>query len=249
MRLWVMREDPRTSEIGNDHRSTGRVLNGMDIFEASMTFNTARAGDAPRSDPYPPDFPVPRVRFAEWRLSDLNVIENLRFVSDRMRRAMDLPENAAQFVPVRNVSRPPRARAARYSLLHVLASGRVVDGDRSDCHVDHPVSARTGERIMRLKGLTGIRFLPGAAPPADLFVEAAAPTVLLATDALAGRVLEAGCTGVQFRHSLWFAAGFEHVVRTREGAAKLVWDRNGRNYVLEPFSIEEADAGPSDGSG
>lgn len=246
MRLWVMREDPRTSQIANDHRSTGRVLNGMEIFEASMAFNTARVGDAPRSDPYPPDFRAPRVRFAEGRLSDLTVIENLRFVSDRLRRSMDLPEDAAQFVPVRNVSRPPRARAARFSLLHVLASGRVVDGDRSDCHVDHPVSARSGERIMRLKGLTAIRFLPDATPPADLFVEAAAPTVLLATDALAGRVLEAGCSGVQFRHPLWFAAGFEHVVRTRDGVARVVWNRSGRDYALEPFALDEADAGPQD---
>lgn len=247
MRLWVVREDPRTSQIANDHRSTGRVLNGMEIFEASMAFNSARAGDAPRSDPYPPDFPVPRVRFAEGRLSDLNVIENLKFTSDRTRRAMELPDDVAQFVPIRNVSRPPRARAARYSLLHVLASGRVVDGDGSDCHVDHPVSARSGERIMRLKGLTAIRFLPDSAPPADLFVEAAAPTLLLATDALAGRVLEAGCTGVQFRHPLWFAAGFEHVVRTRDGIARIDWDSAGRDYRLTPFSIDEADAGPQAG--
>ncbi len=75
------------------------------------------------------------------------------------------------------------------------------------------------------------------------FREAAAPTFVLATDALAQRVVDAGCTGVQFRHPLWFAPGFEEVVKTRNGVARLVRDEAGR-YRLVPFSVEEADAGP-----
>lgn len=122
---------------------------------------------------------------------------------------MDLPADAAQFVPVSNVSRPPRARAARYTLLRVLAAARAIDGGRSDCHVDRPVSAKTGTEFLRFTGVTAIRFLPGFVAPAGLFREAAAPTLVFATDALAERVVAAGCTGVQFRHPLWLAPGFE----------------------------------------
>lgn len=101
--------------------------------------------------------------------------------------------------------------------------------------------------MLRFTGLTAIRFLPGFEPSADLFQEKAAPTVLLATGALAQRVLDAGCTGVQFRHPLWFAPGFEEIVKTRNGAARVIWDKAGRGYRLEPVPLQEADAGP-DGS-
>lgn len=244
MRLWLLTDDPATSQAGIYPRSGGRVLNGAEVFEASAAFNASLLGDGPWSDPWPPDFPRPRVRFAEGRLPDYNVVQNMPFISDRMRRAMALPEHDAQLLSVRNVSRPPRARSARYSLLHVLAHARAIDGERSDCHVDRPVSAKTGEQVLRFTGLTGIRFLSGLEPPADLFRETAAPMVVLATDALAERVIAAGCTGVQFRHPLWFAPGFDEVIRTRDGAARLVWDASGRRYDLESMSLEEADAAP-----
>ena len=244
MRLWLFTEDLATSQIGTHPRSSGRVLNGTEIFEASMAFNASLPGEGPWSDPWPAEFPTPRVRFAESRLPDYNRTQNLPFVSDRMRRVMDLPSDIAQFLPIINVSRPPRARAARYSLLHLLAFARAIDGERSDCHVDRPTSAKTGAQVLRFTGLTAVRFLPDFEPPADLFREAAAPTVLLATDALAQRVIDAGCTGVQFRHPLWFAPGFEEVIKTPDGVARLVWDQAGRDYALEPCSIEEADAGP-----
>ncbi len=244
MRLWLLTEDPASSQIAAYPRSSGRVLNGAEMFEASIAFNASLPGNGPWSDPWPPDFPTPRVRFAEARLPDYNLVQNLTFASERMRRAMALPDDVAQFLPVRNVSRPPRARAARYSLLHVRAFARAVDGERSDCHVDRVVSAKTGAELVRLKGLTAMRFLPGFVPSADLFREATAPTFLLATDALAERVLDAGCTGVQFRHPLWFAPGSEEVVKTRDGVARIVWDAKGRNYELVPLAIDEADAGP-----
>lgn len=249
MRLWLMTEDPDLSQIAAYPRNAGRVLNGAEIFEARLAFNASLPGDGPWPDPYPPDFPTPRVRFAEWRLPDYNNLQNLPFVSDRLRNAMGLPDGAAQFLPVRNVSRPPRARAARYSFLHVRAFARAVDGHRSDCHVDHPRSAKTGAEVLSIGGLTAIRLLPGFEPPADLFREAAAPTILLATDALAQRVLDAGCTGVQFRHLLWFAPGFDEVVKTRDGAARVIWDARGRDYRLAPFTIAEADLGPTTGAG
>lgn len=247
MRLWLLTEDPGTSQIACYPKSAGRVLNGAELFERSLAFNASLPGDGPWSEPWPADFPTPRVRFAEGRLPDYNVVQNLPFVSDRMRRAMDLPDGAAQFVPVENVSRPPRARAARYSLLRVLAQARAIDGERSDCHVDRPVSVKTGAEVLRLAGVTAIRLLSGFEPPADLFREIAAPTIVFATDALAERVIAAGCTGVQFRHPLWFAPGFEEVVKTQGGVARLAWDARGRGYAFEPISLELADAGPGSG--
>ena len=249
MRLWLLTEDWATSQIAAYPKNSGRVLNGAQVFDASIKFNASLPGDGPWSAPYPPDFPTPRVRFAEGRLPDYNRIQNLAFVSDRLRRAMDLPDDVVQFLPIKNLNRPPRARVARYSLLHVLASARAVDGERSECHLDRYRSAKTGAEVLELAGLTLIRFLPDFAQSCDLFREAAAPTITLVTDALAQRVISAGCTGVQFRHPLWFAPGFDEVIKTGDGAARLVWDQAGRSYSLAPFPIEEADAGPSAATG
>ena len=244
MRLWLLYEDWKLSEVRLYPKNTGRVLNGMEIADAVTAFHASLAGDAPWPDPYPSDFPAPRVRFAEQRLPDFNIAQNLTFVSERMRHAMDVPESAAEFLPVRNLSRTLRARAAQYSLLHVRAFADAIDAARSDCQVETYASAKTQGTCERYIGLTGIRLRPGFTPPADLFRDTVEQTILFATDALAERVIGAGCTGVQFRHPLWFAPGCEQVVKTRGGAARVVWDADARDYSLTPFPLSEADLGP-----
>ena len=152
MRLWLLTEDSATSQIAVYPRSSGRVLNGTTIFEASLSFNASLPGEGLWSVPWPDDFPTPRVRFAEGRLPDYNVVQRLPFVSERMRRAMGLPDDVENFLPIRNVSRPPRARAARYSLLQILASARAIDGERSDCHVDRRAPRCSGTPALPRSG-------------------------------------------------------------------------------------------------
>ena len=124
------------------------------------------------------------------------------------------------------------------------AFSRAIDGESSNCHVEHYRSAKTQAECQRYVGLTCIRLHPGFRPPAALFRDSVETTVVFATDALAERMIEAGCTGVLFRHPLWFAPGCEQVVKARNGAARVVWDANNQDYSLTPISLSDADSGP-----
>jgi hypothetical protein len=129
--------------------------------------------------------------------------------------------------------------------MHPRAFIKAIDPDASKCVVRTRTSAKTGDVITAFTGISQMRFRPDMQIPADLFFDANATIHLLATDALAQRVLDAGCVGVQFRHPLWLHAAYgNYIIRTRDGMGHIQWDAEGQSYEIVPVSAEVADAGP-----
>lgn len=51
MRLWLLTEDPATSQLSAYPRSSGDILNRTTIYNASKAFNASLLGDGPWPDP------------------------------------------------------------------------------------------------------------------------------------------------------------------------------------------------------
>lgn len=117
------------------------------------------------------------------------------FVSERMRAAMALSSATAQFLEVDDSESAPLARSKNYQIMEPEVTERVSDPKRSEY------------RMMKfLPGMPSIPSLYGrmalradAAPKHDLFYDAFFTDQLLCLEAFASRVLNAGCTGMEFK--------------------------------------------------
>jgi hypothetical protein len=167
-----------------------------------------------------------------------------------MRQAMALPGWAVSYVPAEIETGSQLARSQDYALMYPTAFAEIIDPEASECRVNTFTSAKTGDTITDISGVGVIRFKADKKVPADLFFDPMGGRVyLLAADALAKRVLDAACTGIQFEHPLWFHAAYgNYVIRTRGGIGRIQWDAEGQSYEIVPISPEEADAGPKTGS-
>lgn len=132
-----------------------------------------------------------------WEPTDFIMPGGFPLVSRRFRDAVgDMPE-ALEHVPVTLLDSSHAVRAQDYRFLNVTAVQPAFDLKRS----------YGGKRNMvRIGGVTyGPKhlikcyyLLPGFVPATEIFHERELPGILLATDALAERVMRAGCTGVEF---------------------------------------------------
>jgi hypothetical protein len=116
------------------------------------------------------------------------------FVSQRMRQAMGLDPSEVRFFEVDDSKSAPLARSKIYQIMEPQVSEDVSDPEKSDYRMtrflpDMPFSPSLyGRLVLR----------PDAAPKHDLFYDGFFREQLLCTQAFASRVLEAGCTGMQF---------------------------------------------------
>jgi hypothetical protein len=147
------------------------------------------------------DAPLPdlwRDRFS-WSNERNNFI-----VSERMRDALSLPDDAAQFLPIVVLADDDgAARRMNYALMRVLASAPVMDRERSEFRID----ARRTTPLEEFLDFSRFELDEGAVAPADLFWADEAYPLVLATDRLAARVEAAGCVGVAFDTNYAASAG------------------------------------------
>jgi hypothetical protein len=73
-----------------------------------------------------------------------------------------------------------------------------MDLGRSDCELEDWVNRITGEASKRPGYIRRFALFDDLSAATDIFRIAESPSYILATDDLAGRVLRAGCTGVEF---------------------------------------------------
>jgi hypothetical protein len=116
------------------------------------------------------------------------------FVSERMRRVMALDPAEARFLTVDDSKSAPLPRSKNYQIMEPEAPERVLDLGKTEYQMrpflpDQPF-------VPFLTGRTTLR--QDAAPKHDLFYDSFLTKELFCTDALALRVLEAGCTGLKF---------------------------------------------------
>lgn len=142
--------------------------------------------------PLPPGFPAPAYVVAGGPWPDLLFAEERHLVvSAALLDALRPPPEAAQVRPVALFAHDRAGAGARggYSLVRVLASAPCMDRARSEWEEHEYTSARTGRPD---RAVFARRFVldASAAPPADLFWAEEKPGLLVATEALAARVLD-----------------------------------------------------------
>jgi hypothetical protein len=116
------------------------------------------------------------------------------FVSERMRQAMALDRSEGRFFAIDDSKSAPLPRSKRYQIMEPEAAEDVLDRERSQYYMRQFLPDIPSVPVM-----SGRHFLkPDAATTHELFYDAFFTTELFCTDALALRVLKAGCTGLKF---------------------------------------------------
>jgi hypothetical protein len=162
---------------------------------------------------------------------------NLYFVSARMREAMALPEEAVQYVKAEVITASATALAQDYHLMiwkkRVAAFDyarirRVGKQETKNRSTDPPlVSKYPGSPLV---------FFEDFASPTDLFCDIECNSVILVSDALAQRVLDAGCTGVWFQDPDDFHENvLTRIIKTKTGRAKALMNMDNDRVRYEPI--------------
>lgn len=135
------------------------------------------------------------------------------FVSERMREAMALDPSQVRFLELDDSQSAPLPRSKNFRMMELDTVENVSDLERTPYTMtqygpDAPL-------VPYLCGPLAIR--SDAAPEHDLFYDEYFDTELLCTEALALRVLKAGCTGIRFR----YPEAEEMLYRTLRGVEKI----------------------------
>ena len=171
----------------------------------------------------PVGFPVLRLALPAKRFApDFFDFGRYHFCSARFREALAQREGVAvQYAPVELVCGHKATRAQDYRLLRILVSESPLDMQQSICRVEEIVNVVTGRRRSYLRSLNRIVAAEGFVPKSEIFRIEEAPTNVLVTDALAERLLQAGCTGMDFQDPTVHRSGmFVERIRTAGGGIR-----------------------------
>ena len=133
----------------------------------------------------------------DWPAPDFFTINILTFVSARMRSVLGLPSDVVQYLPIQLTAAGPLARAQDYQLLRVFPHQPAIDLSRSKYDVGG-WTEDDGTKKEFILMVTSLALRADLLTRSELFWADEVPVCLLATDALAERVMKAGCTGIQF---------------------------------------------------
>jgi hypothetical protein len=159
-------------------------INGEEVFQAR-----SRAGT------FWPQFPTARLKLT-WDEFDVDCFswETYTLVSERMRDAMAMSPSEVQFFDVDASESAAGPRSKAYKLMNVAVAEDVADLERSK----YTLSKLSPESEWLPLGPTHIAIRANASPTHDMFHESFFRGHVFCNDALAMRVLEAGCTGIRF---------------------------------------------------
>lgn len=168
------------------------------------------------------DFPRPRVALTDTNFApDYFSNEGHDFCSRRLREALAQPDDVVQFLPVDLVAGSKAACAQDYTMMHILARQPVMDVARSDCRVEEVTHHVTGKTVRIVAWINRIVLLDKLTPRTEIFHPDEVGSRIMVADALAARVLEASCTGMEFRDPAvpWHGMRVERL-RTTTGIAE-----------------------------
>lgn len=175
------------------------ALNWQDISDAERDFHQSVCPMSSIFLPLPSDFPVPRIAFPEEGYSpDFLKIGSLWLASQRLRDSLAQPATVIEFRKVEMVTNAAAVHQQNYRWMRVLAHQPAIDVERSDCDVDDTTNPKTGRMFRSLRFINRIALMENLRPQSEIFRADESPTNVFCTDALAQRVLAAGCTGMEF---------------------------------------------------
>ena len=200
--LWVVRQDTDTAEQRARHIGGPDASELIDIpswsahFYAPLVEYWRSEGGSETSYGTPGPL-MAKLPGDPWEPPDFIKLGGFPLVSRRFRDAVgDMPE-AVEYVPITLLDSSHAVQAQDYRFLNVTAVQLAFDLKRSYGGKRNMV--RIGGVTYGPKRLVKCYYLlPGFVPATEIFHERELPSILLATDALAERVMKAGCTGVEF---------------------------------------------------
>lgn len=170
----------------------------------------------------PDDFPIARIALTQTSFApDYFRQGGFAFCSGRLRDALAQPPEIIQFLPIELIAGGEAVRAQNYMRMHILAQQPAMDIARSDCELKEVTHRVTGEIVRSVVWIDRFVSLDGLEPRTEIFHPEEAGSNILVTDALAARVLAAGCTGLEFQDPAvpWHEMRVERI-RTTTGIAE-----------------------------
>ena len=148
------------------------------------------------------------------------------FVSERFRQAMALGPSTVRYFDVDASWSAPLPRSKNYQIMAPLAEDDVLDWRPSEEFFRSPI-IDSPARDLHMR--------PGAVPKHEMFTDKNLDQPVLCTDALAQRILEAGCTGMRF-YQLKSHFRARRIFRTLHGLEEtLGWDDVNDVEITKPF--------------
>ena len=146
---------------------------------------------------------------------DFFVVHLWMFVSEHLMQVMDLNSSDYGFFDVDGRDSEPLPRSKNYKMMEIYASEDVTDpsGARFETYQPYPHSDPFTE-------LRGVTIRPDASPKRPLFYDPNTEE-LFCTEALAIKVLKAGCTGLNFVEPSEFKEE-QPLIRTLRGVERLM---------------------------
>lgn len=218
---WIVRRDWRTGQRTNRliGKKNGLRFSNQEKFEIGTTpyFQTMPVGHYGNpvfpSGILKPKLFMPKRNFAPDYLS----YGGTNFVSRRLRDVMALPESDVQYIDIELLDGSPKAFANDYRWMNILACHPAIDLQQSIYETDEATRATTGETFRFIWSYNRMVIRDDIDPDAHLFRVAEDLTTVLASDALAERVMRAGCTGIAFEDPATYFNGPIHRYRTAAG--------------------------------
>jgi hypothetical protein len=179
------------------------VVNGWDVMAALQPAGTVWK-----------DFPVAQLEIKSESFDiDCFTWDGMRYVSEKLRDALDLPENEVQYFEVDSSRSAPLVRSKNYKIMNVCVTDEVSDLDGSD----YSEGRLTPDSPLRRHSVESIAIRPDAVSRYEVFQERNFIAHTLCADDLAMRVLKAGCTGVRFRDPATLSLTHTQRFRTLRG--------------------------------
>ncbi len=152
--------------------------------------------------PFPANMPAFILNYPseDGFLPDFFSSTGLLLCSARLRASMALPPDVVQYLDLDVQAPDRRVHVMDYKVLRVLAHQPVVDLARSDVEIDEEVDRHIGGTYQWVSYTRRLALRAGLTAQTDLFHADEVSSPIFATDALAERVMRAGCWGVEFRH-------------------------------------------------
>ena len=171
------------------------VLNTGDLLDAEYNLQDATGDFDGR---WPESYPHPVAALPDWPFApDFWTFGRYEFASRRLRDALAQPGDVVQFLPFDLVRASAAARRQDYRWMRVLARQEGLDLARCIGIKERP-HAVTGKPVRSFANIDSFALRSDLAPLTEIFRLEESPTYILVTDAVAGRVLQAGCTGMEF---------------------------------------------------
>ena len=200
-KFWIFGYDARVMTRFDWYLARNHKLGVQNLDKRSTAFLELKAAMGhpyPEDIVLPDDFPPVQLALPEKGFSpDYFGYGSDNFCSRRLRDAMNLPDGMVQFMPIELVSGGAQVLAQDYQLMRVVAHQPVLDMERSvyepiddrRAQGNHPPRPMWFERFVLLETLQSV---------AEIFRADEIYVKVFVTDALAERVLQAGCTGMEF---------------------------------------------------